>query len=180
MAAYAMTELDDKKDGEGGNNKKAADTAADGNTAPEKENATEAKDDSNSTVHGFGSSPSKASETDPTTDAAVPTPKDSNDPPLPSPKNNNVAVEKETEVVSIEQKSSAEVTPNNNDRKRSHSTMEEPPSSFNPPPRQNDLFRNNNNNNKANVSILPERNVSSDSGDHNVEHRAKKIAVEKI
>lgn len=176
MAAYAMTELDDKKDGEGGNNKKAADTAADGNTAPEKENATEAKDDSNSTVHGFGSSPSKAPESNPTTDGAAPTPKDSNDPPIPA-KNNDVGVEKETEVVSIEQKSSAEVTPNNNDRKRSHSTMEEPPSSFNPPPRQNDLFRNNN---KANVSILPERNVSSDSGDHNVEHRAKKIAVEKI
>lgn len=206
MAAYAMTELDGKKkDGDDKADDKAP--AATGKQAASKETKentdTEAKsaEIDGSAAHGFGSSPAK--ETAPNTSATEPTQthvaltptkaqEEAQSKQEPDSKN-DIAVDTSAPV--IEEKLSAEVTPNNADeknRKRPHSATEEEeaPSSFNPPPRPQsgksdtkvELFRKPTANNGL---PLPERNVSSDSedvtarkGDEVKEPPAKKVALE--
>lgn len=181
MAAYAMTELDDKKTDDAEKKDEEAPSADGEQPVPTEKKEKDGADGS--------SSPSEGAE--PKTDAgepnqtdAAPTPtKDTSqqsneilnaNPSQSAAVSNDVTVD--TSAPAIEEKSSAEVTPSNADeksRKRPHSELEEEeaPSSFNPPPRpQNgksetkvELFRKP----TANDEIpFPERNVSADSADN--------------
>ncbi|KAL3792002.1 hypothetical protein HJC23_011131 [Cyclotella cryptica] len=213
MAAYAMTELDGKKDDEKGDDTKPAEVSpapgvdGAGTAAPAPTNDS-AQSPPQSTVsregqasHGCAPTPTKNTAQPQRTDIAEPTQPHvaptptkntvslpSEVPPnasLPSDTttrqtqttkstdNNNTTID--TIAPPLEERPSAEVSPDNSDeksRKRTHSAMEEvyeerAPSSFSPPKRSDDtkieLFRKSSN--SIGTIPLPERNVSADSDD---------------
>eukprot|EP00804_Cyclotella_cryptica_P026121 CCRYP_013012-RA/>CCRYP_013012-RA protein AED:0.01 eAED:0.01 QI:957/1/1/1/1/1/2/150/745 len=213
MAAYAMTELDGRKDDEKGDDTKPAEVSpapgvdGAGTAAPAPTNDS-AQSPPQSTVsreaqasHGCAPTPTKNTAQPQRTDIAEPTQPHvaatptKNTVSLPSEVPRNASLPSDTTTRQtqttkstdnndttidtiappLEERPSAEVSPDNSDeksRKRTHSAMEEEyeeraPSSFSPPKRSDDtkieLFRKSSN--SIGTIPLPERNVSADSDD---------------
>jgi hypothetical protein len=155
MAAYAMTELDEKKEGEKKEENAPMPNGASkvkeerkGENAPMPNGAATASKEPEES-HAFGSTSETKAPADNNPGSlpkeSEPTEQDTPETSTPSQPSANP---QDTSTPPIEERLSAEVSPDNKadeTRKRPHSTMEdeEAPSSFNPPPRPEkvELFR---------------------------------------